>query len=267
MHIDFFWVYDLPSWLVGFLIVAFFILFGIGGLFPTRNLVRRLHRVEHSHNDIVGFYLAAITVMYGITLGLVAVGTWTTHAEVETRVSQEAEILGSLYRDVQTYNDPVRSVLSQDLRDYTRNVIEVSWPAQQHGVVLNTSNAFLNRFQQHFMAFEPTTPRQQIIHAEVYKQFNQLIEIRRARLNTVQSGLPASLWIVVILGAIVTIATTWFFDTVSTSMHLWMTVVLSGLLGLMIYVVASLDNPFRGHEGIKPEPLQLVYNQTMQGQE
>src|ERR1700753_3334081 len=100
---SFYWLYEIPSWLFGILITSFFVIFGMVGLFPTRNLVRRLHKVEHSHNDIVGFYLAAITVLYGITLGLVAVGSWSTHDQIETRVSQEAEVLSSLYRDISTY--------------------------------------------------------------------------------------------------------------------------------------------------------------------
>lgn len=56
----------------------------------TRSWIRKLHRIDHSHNDIVGFYLADITVFYGITLGLVAVGTWETYSDVQNRIEHEA---------------------------------------------------------------------------------------------------------------------------------------------------------------------------------
>jgi hypothetical protein len=46
-------------------------------------------------------------------------------------------------------------------------------------------------------------------------------------------------------------------------MHFWMTVLFSALIGLLIYLVASLDNPYRGRVSVTPEPLQRVYEQIM----
>jgi len=101
-----YWVYDLPNWLFGTLTVAVFVMIGLGGLYLTRDWARRLHIVDHSHNDIVGFYLAAVTVFYGITLALLAVGTWTTYSEVQSKIDREATALGSLYRDISAYPEP-----------------------------------------------------------------------------------------------------------------------------------------------------------------
>ena len=84
MHVSFYWVYDIPNWLFCLLTILVFVGFGVIGLLPSRGWVRRQHRINHSHNDIVGYYLAAVTVFYGITLGLVAVGTWTTYSDVGT---------------------------------------------------------------------------------------------------------------------------------------------------------------------------------------
>src|SRR5215469_1156118 len=104
-----YWVYDLPNWLFGALTVAVFVALGVSGLFVTRGWVRRLHIVDHSHNDIVGFYLSAVTVFYGITLGLFAVGTWTAFSDAEGKVDHEAAALAALYRDVSGYPEPVRA--------------------------------------------------------------------------------------------------------------------------------------------------------------
>jgi nitrate reductase gamma subunit len=261
--VDLHWLYDLPNWLFGALIVGVFTTIGLAGLFLTRRWVRRLHRTDHSHNDIVGFYLAAITVFYGITLGLVAVGTWETYSDVQNKVGHEAVALGALYRDIGAYPDPVRAALQNDLRVYTKQVIDVGWPMQQRGIVPNNASGALADFQKDFMSFEPTTERQKILSAEAYRAFNDLTESRRARLNSVTAEMPGPLWIVVIAGAMLSIATTWFFHTASFSMHFWMTILFSALIGLLIYLVASLDNPYRGHVSVSPEPLQRVYEQIM----
>jgi hypothetical protein len=254
--INMYWVYDLPSWLFGLLTIAVFLAFGLVGLFPTRAWVRRQHRIDHSHNDIVGYYLAAVTVFYGVTLGLVAVGTWTTHSDVETRIDREAETLS---RDVDGYPADIRDRLQADLRAYTQEVIEVSWPQQREGIVPVSSGLYIQKFQTDLMNFQPATIAQQVLQAEVFRQFNDLVECRRARLNSTTAGMPASLWTLVILGAVVSIVVTLFFDTPSFSMHFWMTVCLCGLLGLMIFLVGSLDNPFRGKTAVSPAPLERVY--------
>lgn len=258
-----YWFYDLPVWLSGILVAFAFVCAGTLGLFLTRKWVRALHRVDHSHNDIVGFFLAAITVLYGVTVGLLAVSTWTTYSDVEIKVEQEAITLGSLYRSVGSYPEPVRSELQQDLREYTREVVDVGWAQQRHGIVPTGASKLLAKFQNHFLQFEPKTETQKIVHADSYAQFNALVERRRGRLDSVTKGLPAPLWAMVLIGALITISLSWFFDTASFTMHFWMTLLLSALLGLMIFLVAILDNPYRGSVSVSPEALERVYEQVM----
>jgi hypothetical protein len=86
-------------------VIVIFTAIGLIGLFPRRRWMRIVHGIDRSHNDIVVFYFAAITVFHGITLGLLAVGTLTTYTDVEARVEQEAIALGSLYRSVGSYPD------------------------------------------------------------------------------------------------------------------------------------------------------------------
>jgi hypothetical protein len=44
---------------------------------------------------------------------------------------------------------------------------------------------------------------------------------------------------------------------------MWLSVVFATLVGLLIYLIASLDNPYRGRISVSPEPLVRVYEQTM----
>ncbi len=258
-----YWVYLLPNWIFGTLTVLIFVAIGLAGLYLTRGWVPRLHLVDHSYNDIVGFYLAAVTVLYGITVGLLAIATWTSYSDAQAKVDHEAVALGGLYRDIGAYPDPARAIMQEDLRKYTRQVIDVGWPMQQHGIVPNNASSILNDFQSHFMSFEPTTERQRILAAEAYKAFNDLVESRRGRLNTVTTEMPGPLWTLVIAGAVICIAVSWFFHTASFSIHFWMTTLLSVLLGLIIFLIAVLDNPYRGKLSVTPAPLEQVYRQIM----
>ncbi len=140
-----YWVYNLPNWLFGLLTVGLFVAFSVAGIFCTRAWIRRMH-VQLSHNDIVGFYLAGLTVLYGVSLGLLAIGAWTIYTETEAKVAQEAASLSGLYGSVSALPEPARSLLQNDLREYTRRVIDVGWPAQRHGESsqLKTARLWIN---------------------------------------------------------------------------------------------------------------------------
>jgi Protein of unknown function (DUF4239) len=256
-------LYDLPTWLFGLLSVAVTVAVGLVGFYATRKWVRKVHGTEHSHNEIVGFYLGAVCLFYGITLGLIAVGTWEVYSDVENKVGEEASALAALYRDVSSFPEPKRPELQADLREYTHQVIDVAWPQQRRGIIPQNSAAALMAIQTHLASFEPATNGQKTLHAEAYREFDRIVELRRNRLRSAVSGLPAPLWVVVLVGAFISIALTWFFDKRSRSMHFWMTVMFSGFLGLQIFLLAIMDNPFRGEISVGPEAFELVYEQLM----
>ncbi len=257
------WLYDLSSPVLCFLVVGSFVAFCVGGLLLTRGRVRRLHQVDHSHNDIVGFYLAAIAVIDAITLGLVAVGTWETYTDVQHRVDHEAAALAAIYRDASAYPEPLRTQMQNDLRFYYHQVVDVAWPMQRRGIVADVSGVALRKFQTDFMTFEPETKQQEILSAETYRSFNELSECRRDRMNSTTSDLPGPLWLMVIVGASLGIAATWLFDTRSFAMHMWLSVLYAVLIALPVYIIVTLDNPYRGRISIGPDPLVRVYEQLM----
>ncbi len=262
-NLTFYWLYDLPNWLFGVVVVLFFLLYALAGLFTTRSWVQRQHKQDHSHNDIVSYFLAAITVFYGITLGLLAVATWTNYASTQDKVDHEAQVVASLYRDVNSFPDPLRTTLDDDLRAYVREVIDVSWPQQRKGVIPYGSGPRLEKFQADLLLFEPKTEREKIVTGQAYQVFNNLVEARRGRLESVTSGMPGSLWSLVILGGLITLTVTLFFDMPSFRMHFWMTTLLGTLLGLMVFLIGTLDSPFRGKVSIGPGSLERVYEQLM----
>jgi hypothetical protein len=260
-----YWVYDLPNWLFGMLTIMVTVAIGVGGLYASRKLVRYVHGERHSHNEAVGFYLGAICVFYGITLGLFAVATWQTYTDVETRAGEEAAAVGTLYRDISSFPEPNRTELQADLRQYVRQVIDVAWPQQRRGIVPEDDGVTLSILQTHLSRFEPTTEGQKVIFAEAYRGFNTIAAMRGRRLQSVHTGLARPLWTIVFAGAFLSIAMTWFFDMRSQSMHFWMTVMLSALLGLLIYLLAALDSPFRGEISVGPEAFEIMYSRRMVG--
>jgi hypothetical protein len=261
-----YWVYDLPTWLFGALTVMVFVTLGLAGLYLLRGWVQHIDNGHHAYNHIVGFFLAGVTVLYAVTAGLLAIGAWATFDQAQGKIDHEASALGGLYRDTIAYSEPLRTTMQEDLRRYARQVIDVGWPMQRRGIIPNNASPILSDFQEHFMTFEPQSEGQKILAEETYRAFNDLTESRRARLNSINAEMPGPLWTLVIAGAGICIAVTWFLHTESFIMHVWMTVLFSALLALLIFLIAVLDNPYRGKISVSPEPIERVYQQIMSPQ-
>lgn len=258
-----YWIYGLPNWLFGALSILVFCAFGITGLAATRRWAPSLHHATLSHNDIVGYYFGAITVLYGITLGLLMVDVWSTFTETEEKVDREAGALAALYLDVSHYPVPNRERLQDDLRDYARQVIDTAWPQQRRGIVPKGNIVVVAALAYDLAAFEPASEGQKDLHEESYRKFNELVQCRRSRLLGVTAGLSGALWALVLIGAAINIAVTWCFHLHNQKMHFWMTALISSLLGLMIFLLAAMDHPYLGKLSVSPQPFQFVYEQLM----
>lgn len=260
-----YWIYDLDLAWFGLGTVGVFAALSALGLYLTHRPVARLVGPHPGANDVVSYYFASVGVLYGLTVGLIAVATWEAYSETDKAVGTEAAALAVLYRDASSYPEPFRTDLQTLLKEYTRYVIEEAWPLQQRGEVPADGTDRVTRFQNRLYAFEPATPGQQAVHGETLRAFNSLVEHRRARLQAVTTGLPAILWWVVLIGSAITAASGFLFHLAEFRLHLILTVLIGSLMGLLVFLIAAMDNPFRGKLSIGPDAFQLVYTGLMGG--
>jgi F0F1-type ATP synthase assembly protein I len=261
--VTFYWIYDLQNWALCVLIIGVFVGTSLIGLFATRPLVRRLLGPTGNCNDLVSYFFAGIGVFYGLALGLIAVATWENYTEIDGVVSTEAAALASLYRDLDGYPQPMRGRLEEMMRDYTRLVIEKEWPAHKKGEALEDGDAKLDQIEDEVMNFEPTKEREKIIQAEVLRSLDTVQEQRRLRLQAVPTGLPSALWSVVLVGAMLNIILTYLFWSDNLAMHALLVGMLAIFIGLLVFLTAAMDNPFRGEFSISSEAFQGVLENVM----
>jgi hypothetical protein len=149
------------------------------------------------------------------------------------------------------------------MRDYTRMVIELEWPAHKRGLALEDADSILDRLENALMSFEPTKEREKISHAEVLRSWNTLVEQRRLRLQAVSTGLPAALWAVVLLGAVINGLLTYLFWVDNLWLHAILVALLAVFIALLVFLTAAMDNPFRGEFSVSSEAFQTVLNKVM----
>jgi membrane protein YdbS with pleckstrin-like domain len=256
-------IFDLPLIITGPAIVGSLCLFAIGGMLLVRRHVLPRLRIQHEDAHFSGAMVHSVMVFYGLALALIAVNVFETYSDVSKVISQEATALATLYRDVSAYPEPKRSQLQKELRDYVDYVIHEAWPLQQRGQVPSGGVQRINSFQGILVTFEPATHGQESLHAETLRAYNNMIQARRLRLDSVGTGLPGVMWIVVLVGAVISLGTSFFFKVDDVRLHGILVTLLAMFIGLVIFMTFALDRPFRGDLGVRPEPYQLIYDQLM----
>jgi Protein of unknown function (DUF4239) len=261
-----YWVYDLPNWLFGLLTVSTFVLLTIVGFEVTHRLGKSYfsqHERAPERNSMVGQFFGASVGLYGITLGLISVGAWQTYSDTDSKAGAEAASVAALYRDVGAYPEPARSALKTSVKEYCQSVIRDAWPLQRKGIIPSVDTKKLDVVEEQLHRFEPQTPGQVATHQEALGQFNKLIELRRRRLQTVTSGLPGAVWGVVVLGALISMSLTWLFLVEHRKMHRLLVSLHAALIGLLVFLMAAMDNPYRGEFSVGTDAFQQVLEHLM----
>ena len=256
-------VFDLPLILAGPGIIGALCVFALIGLTVVRRLVLPRLEVHVADSEFVGAMLQSIMVFYGLAVALIAVSVWQTYSATSAVVSQEATSLAALYRDVSSYPEPIRLTLQDKLRDYTRETVREAWPLQRTGKVPHGGVLRMNSFQADLIGFEPKTEGQKLLHGETLRAYNDMIKARNLRLDAVQTGLPAVMWVVVLVGALIGLTASFFFRVEEARLQIIQVLLLAIFIGLVIFMTFALDRPFRGDLGIRADPYQLIYDQLM----
>ncbi len=257
------YAYEMSPLFLSIIMVAGVEMVSLLGLLLARRWILPRLKFHDGVNDAISGTVQAIGVFYGITVGLIAVGVWTTNSNASDLVSKEAASIGALYRDVSGYPSPLREELQAGLRDYTKAVIEQAWPAQRKGEITGATTDVLDKFQNSLITFEPTTPGQTALHGETLRAYNILVNYRRERIDAVGSRLSQVMWMVIWVGAGISIGVAYFYRIDDVKLHAVLVALMAGFLAIVIFMIVMNDRPFTGRNGITPQAYQLILDKLI----
>jgi hypothetical protein len=245
-------VYSLPTFLVGVIIVARSVAGSIAGLVIFHRYVSI--DVRRAHNDVAGFIISVVGVIYAVLLAFIAVAVWADFNKAEGIVEREASLAGDIFVDALNTPDPVGGEIRQHLRDYVELVVQDEWPALKAGKISLRAQAALRKLHEAVFRSADRGP----VFQEILGRLNSLYDARRQRLFEANQGMQSVAWFVVIVGGVLTVGFTYFFGAPSRGLHLAMTGVLAASIALVIILIIAFDYPFRGGTSITSDPFVRV---------
>jgi hypothetical protein len=226
-------------------------------------LVRRAwpRRELEGSNEMVGLTYAVFGLIYGVLLAYTIVVAWEKFDETEKDAAREATILSELWRNAEAFPAETRAAVHLDLLGYAQSVEEDEWPAMAaRGTGAPRTQELYERLWTLSYAIEPQTKGQEAFFTQYLERMNELSSARRLRIMYSTNEVHEILWLVLVIGSVLTVSYTLLFTAKRVWMHTAITaaIMLVALLGLL--VIISLQYPFTGDVSVKPEAFHDLAN-------
>jgi hypothetical protein len=239
------------------LAVLLIVLVALVGLALVRRAVPRDRLARHT--DVTGYVYAVIGVIYAVMLAQVVVAAWEQYRDARAEVANEASAVLNLSRMAEGWPDADRAAVEDALVRYARQVVDVEWPAMARGDFRpTTDNLVVSQLWQAVSDADQAAISASASYQAAFVQLDALDEARRNRLLLGEDGLPASMTLTLIVGAIVTVGFTYLFVVDDGWVHGLITASLTVLIAVLLLLQYQLEMPFQGATAIDPTAMELV---------
>jgi hypothetical protein len=227
------------------------VLVAVVGLVVVQRLVPPERRVEH--NNVAGFIYAVLGVAYAVLLAFMLIAVWQDYKTAQTNVESEAHELAGVYFLASQLPEPQRTRIQDLARTYARVVVEQEWPMMEQGQTSPRADSLLRQLRLELLKFDPHTKGEQVLYERGLTQLHDAVDARRDRLLEVREGIPSLLWVVLVVGGVITVSFTYLFGLKSNLAHALMVAALTLLICGILFTIGEFDYPFSGVVEIRPD--------------
>jgi Protein of unknown function (DUF4239) len=201
---------------------------------------------RRAHNDIVGFQIGTIGVTYAVLLGFMLYNVWDNFRSAEVNVAQEANSLVSIYRFADGLPDATRQEVQQDARRYAQIMIQEEWPEMAQRSFSPAGFAVTQDLWKTLVKAGKDPAAQEADLKQAIEELSSLTQHRRVREIESETYLPGLLWMVLLVGGIITIFSSCLLACENFRLHFVLVLCLSLLLGITLLAIAEIDRPYQG---------------------
>lgn len=199
-------------------------------------------------NDEVGNYIQALGTIYAVVAAFVVYVVWGQFNDARTHVEREASEICDLYRLADGFPETERRQLQGKLRRYTDAVLADEWPALAggHEEPIERTGELLDEVWTILHDYEPVSECHKSLHAEALSRYNELSDVRTARLTSARLRIPLGLRILLYIGGVILTMSMYLLAIDLFWVHAVITACLAGAVAQVLYIVNDLDSAFSG---------------------
>ena len=199
----------------------------------------------------------ALVLLLGLMLSMNFIATRGEYVKVQNSVDLEAREVRELSGDLYRFGTDESKLLENKLKEYVKVVIEEEWPTLAQGRLNIKPWRLFIEFEDGIISLRPETAEQKILKQRLIKDIDQLSDQRNVRIVAGNVAMPWFL-VVVLIGFL--ISTFLFSVQPPKAITLIFVSLYAAFIGLVLYSIVALNQPYKGLTNVSVEPLQIVYD-------
>lgn len=196
-------------------------------------------------HEVGGYYLALVGGLYGILIGLIVVDSLTKFEAASNTVDNESRSLIAIHTLASLFPEH-KSAIQRNVQEYLNEVLDAEWALMEKNRSSPIARNKIYGIVQSVLRVEPKTENQKATYPVMLSEMVSMWESRRHRVRKSEFGIPRVEWVVLLVGAVITIVFTCFFFIESHAIHLLMTTLISLLISMSLYLILLFGEPFSG---------------------
>jgi hypothetical protein len=213
------------------------------------------------NNEVAGFKFAVIGVFYAVLLAFVVVAVWEDYRDTEAAVRNEAKALADLHQTSYALPEGVGNDMRRHIASYTQQVRDNEWPTMAKGVASPSAANELHNLGEAILLGKADQLKDVALYHHTLDLLTVVNDNRNERLDSANGTVPTVLWLVLVVGALITLGYPSFFGTSNITAQVLMTAALAALVALTAFVAIVLDYPFTGDVRISRAPFEQLLEQ------
>lgn len=247
------WLLGLSTTCAVVVVVGGCIVFAMAMLLVIHRIVP--HGLRTRHNDVAGFTLAIVGVIYAVFLAFIAVAIWEDYGRAAALTQTEASLVSDIHRDTVSLQPPLADEIRRGVATYAQTVVELEWPDLAMGQPDEAAGwQALERIHASLAKDHPADPVAALVEANMIQTLNGVYDARRGRYGIAAEELPPIVWWNLVAGGAIVILFCCLFGTPNLRMHIAMLSMLASSIGLVLALILLLNSPFRGRNHVSAEP-------------
>jgi hypothetical protein len=217
----------------------------------------KLHEAaEQDRAKVTQVGSASIGLLIAILLGLMVANTLTKFSTADMTVVNEASAIMAAARNSTALPEPLRSDVQRRLILYCQQVLAGDWSIMSVGHQDTQKPLPASGTLSKLWIDDGKSIVQAPIGDKLLDNLSEINNQRAQRFAISREGLPDSLWLLFAAGTVLLVYLGILERLNSTKEHMRMIIILSAPMGIFLWLLAELDNPFGGSFPVSPSPFQ-----------
>jgi hypothetical protein len=201
---------------------------------------------RRAHNDLIGWQLSVLGTTYAVIVGFMLYTVWINFGTADLNADAEANSLVNIYRLSNGLPPEQGPQLKALARAYADAVVDHEWGEMAVETMPNETRQIARQMWLTLMSVKQASPTEITAEDHALSELSALAGYRRIRIVESASRLPAVLWFVLLIGGVVTVASTCMFGASNGPLHVIQVSAFALLISLALVAIADINRPFQG---------------------